>query len=161
VLAGLKGLSENLYEQQADRLREMQRAAVELAVAVASHLTYRQIEADEFPVAALVRQVVDQLTPTRAVSVYLNPLDLDLLRRSGAEPLEGGPELQLLADPALSRGDCRGETEDLTVVSQLEENIRGLREDLLRTLPEAEVERRRQRPGAPHLSRFPDRRQTA
>lgn len=161
VLAGLAEVGENLYEQQATRLREMQQAAVELAVAVASHLTYQQLEAGTFPVDALVRHVVEQIGQAAAVTVYLNPLDLELLQRHGGKSLPEGVEIRLLADPALARGDCRAETGDLTLLAQLRENIREVREELLHTLPEAEVERRRERPGAPPLGRFPDRRRLA
>jgi hypothetical protein len=162
VLAGLKDLGQDLYVQQVDRLREMQQAAIELAIAAAAHVIHQQIEANDFPIQSLVRHMVEQLAPCHAVTIYLHPLDLALLkRRSGEDGLPQGPEIRLLADPALQRGDCRAETADLTLLSQLDSNLQALRQQLLHSLPHAEVERRQSHPGVPALGRFPDRRQTA
>src|SRR5262249_14278060 len=141
LLASLRDLGRTLSEQQGNRVRELQHAAVELAVAVASHLTYQQIEAGDFRVAALVEQVIQQVGPRDAVRVYLNPPGRPWLHRQGEGPLPLGPEVRLQADAQLKRGDCRAETDDVMLLSQPEDNIQALRQDLLRTLAQPEVRR--------------------
>jgi hypothetical protein len=143
LLIGLTELGRDLRQQQQQRLREMQQAAIELAVAVASRLVHAQIAAGDYPIENLVRHVVNQLGAPQAVTVVLNPADLALLkRRLGDEPLlEDNPNICLLGDPTLNRGDCRAETADVHLLAQLEEQINELRETLLRSLPESEADR--------------------
>jgi flagellar biosynthesis/type III secretory pathway protein FliH len=162
VLGQLVDVAHELRAAQRDRLAEMQRVAVELAVAVASHVLYERLEAGDFPVEELVRAAVKRLEPRQAVTVRLNPEDLALLeRRTSEEPLFAldTAELTLVADPALGRGDCRAETGDVAVLADLDEHVAEIRRDLLQALPEAEVERRKS--GDHTLRRFPDRRATA
>lgn len=163
VMSRLTELARDLREQQRTRLEEMQQVAVELAVAVASHVVYERLEAGDYAVEELVRRAVRRLEPREAVTVYLHPDDLALMeRRLGEGPTLAldGDEIRLVAEPALARGDCRAETGDLSVVSHLEEHLEQIRQDLLRFLPEAEVERRKSGDDR-SLRRYPDRRHTA
>lgn len=163
VLANLERLGNDLRAQQGQRLKDMQQVAVELALAVASHLVQKQLVQNEFPIEHLVARVAERLEPQQPATLFLNPDDLNLLEARGGEAghdfLKANPDLRLLADASLARGDCRAETGDLTIVSRLEEQLNDLRAGLLETLPEAQVERRAQR--ATTIRRFPDRRHTA
>ena len=164
VLANLTDVARDLRAQQRTRLEEMQRVAVELAVAVASHVLYERLDAGDYPVEALVRRAVKRLEANEAVTVRLHPDDLALLERrlgEGALFALDGDEVRLTADPALGRGDCRAETGDISVVSHLEEHLEEIRRELLRSLPEAEVERRGGVAEERGLRRYPDRRHTA
>jgi len=161
VLGQLLDVARDLRAAQRGRLEEMQRVAVELAVAVASHVMYERLESGEFPIEELVRAAVKRLEPRQAVTVRLHPADLTLLeRRTADEPLFAldTEDLRLVADPSLSRGDCRADTGDVAVLANLEEHLGEIKRDLLHALPEAEVERR-QRAGT--LRRYPERRHTA
>ncbi len=163
VLGRLTDVARDLCAAQRGRLDEMQRVAVELAVAVASHVLYERLESGAFPIEELVRAAVKRLDPRQAVTVRLHPDDLALLeRRTSEEPLFAldTEELRLVGDATLSRGDCRAETGDVAVLANLGEFLAEVRRDLLQALPEAEVERRRPA-GEPALRRFPDRRHTA
>jgi flagellar biosynthesis/type III secretory pathway protein FliH len=132
-------------------------------MAIASHLVHQHLQTGEFAVEALVHKVVQRLQPTEAVKVFLNPEDWALLhQRQETKPLQsGGPSLQLLADPALQRGDCRAESGDVGLLWQLEDQLSEIRRHLLRSLSEAEVDRRGAVVGGTMLKRFPERRQTA
>jgi flagellar assembly protein FliH len=160
ALDALVDAARDIRAGQRGRLEEMQRVAVELSVAIASHVLCARIEAGDFPMENLVRAAVKRLEPRQAVTVYLHPDDLALLeRRTAEEPLlavDGG-ELRLVGDPALARGSCRAETGDVAVMANLEEHLAEIRRDLLLALPGAEVERRQDR----GLRRFPERRHTA
>jgi flagellar biosynthesis/type III secretory pathway protein FliH len=163
VLGELLDAARELREAQRARLGEMQKVAVELAMAVASHMLHDRLESGDFPIEELVRAAVKRLEPRQAVIVRLHPDDLALLeRRTADEPLFAldTEELRLIADPSLRRGDCRAETGDVAVVANLEEHLAEIRRDLLRALPEAEIERR-QPAGERTLRRYPDRRHTA
>jgi flagellar biosynthesis/type III secretory pathway protein FliH len=163
VLGELLDVARDLRAAQRGRLGEMQRVAIELAVAVASHVLYERFDSGDFPIEELVRQAVKRLEPRQAVTVRLNPDDLALLeRRTAEEPLFAldTEELRLVGDPSLGRGDCRAETGDVAVMANLEEHMAEIRRDLLRALPEAEVERR-QPAGERALRRYPERRHTA
>jgi flagellar biosynthesis/type III secretory pathway protein FliH len=163
VLAQLLDAVRDLRAAQRGRLEEMQRVAVEVAVAVASHVLYERLESGDFPVEELVRAAVSRLEPRQAVTVRLHPDDLALLeRRTAEEPLfaADAAELRLVADAALGRGDCRAETGDVAVMANLQEHLAEIRRDLLHALPEAEVERR-MTGGERGLRRYPDRRATA
>jgi len=161
VLGQLLDVARELRSAQRGRLEEMQQVAVQLAVAVASHVLYERLESGDFPIEELVRAAVKRLEPRQAVTVRLHPEDLALLeRRTSEEPLFAldTEEMRLVADPELSRGDCRAETGDVAVLANLEEHLDEIKRDLLQALPEAEVERRK---GDRTLRRYPDRRATA
>src|SRR5579884_3713825 len=115
VLGQLLDVARDLKSAQRGRLEEMQRVAIELAVAVASHVLYERLESGEFPIEELVRAAVKRLEPRQAVTVRLHPEDVALLeRRTAEEPLFAldTEDLRLVADPKLGRGDCRAETGD-------------------------------------------------
>jgi flagellar biosynthesis/type III secretory pathway protein FliH len=162
LLGRLAEVVGDLRAAQRGRLHEMQRVAVELGVAVASHVLYERIESGDFPIEELVRAAVKRLEPRQAVTVRLHPEDVALLeRRTSGEPLFAldTEEMRVVADTALARGDCRAETGDVAVLANLQEHLADIRRDLLSALPEVEVERRR--PGEHNLRRYPDRRATA
>lgn len=164
LVAGLTEVARELRAQQRSRLEEMQRVAVELAVAIASHVVCERIESGDYAIEELVRQAVKRMEPREAVTVYLNPDDLTLLeRRLGDGPLLSleGEDVRLLGDASLGRGDVRAESGDVNVVSQMEEHLAELRSGLLRVLPDAEIERRKSISDDRGLRRFPDRRHTA
>ncbi len=163
VLGRLTDVARDLCAAQRGRLDEMQKVAVELAVAIASQVLYERLESGNFPIEELVRAAVKRMEPRQAVTVRLHPDDLALLeRRTAEEPLFAldTEELRLVGDASLSRGDCRAETGDVAVLANLGEFLAEVRSDLLKALPESEVERRRAG-GDRNLRRFPDRRHTA
>ncbi len=164
VLGSLAEVARDLRAQQRSRLEEMQQVAVEIALAVAGSVVYERIEAGDYAVEELVRRAVQRLDSREAVTVHLHPDDLALLeRRLGEGPriTLDGDDVRLAADASLARGDCRAETGDGSVLTHLEEHLAEIRKDLLRSLPEAEVERRKGVADERGLRRYPDRRHTA
>lgn len=144
TLASLLEAARTLEGQHRQRLTEMQRVAVELAVAIASRLIHAKIEAGEFNIQALVQKAVEQLDPRQPVTMRLNPQDLALLQaRMGGQPLlHESVEVRLVPDPALGRGDCRAEAGDVSVLSQLPAQLEEVRKHLLRSVGHAEPESR-------------------
>ncbi len=143
MLAGLEAAVRSLKEEHSRRLGEMQKAAVELGVTVAAHILHDKIRADDFDVGALVRQAVGRLETDQPVTVRLHPKDQALLERclgEGRAPLHDSAEVRLVADPSLSRGDCRAEAGDVSVLSHLEDQLAEVRQHLLGSLENARTE---------------------
>lgn len=160
TLAHMTDVAHELKAQQRQRLTEMQQLAVELAVAIAGRLVHDRIEAGDFAVETLVHQVVERLETKQAVTVYLHPADIALLERrlgEGQALFPNNAEVRLAADDSLNRGECRAETGDVSVLSRLEEQLATIRQRLLGSLADAEIERRK---AGQNLRLFPDRRQT-
>jgi hypothetical protein len=145
-------------------LGELQQATIELAVAIASKLTYRVIEAGEFAVEKLVQDAVSRLPANGPVSVWLNPEDLKLLQaRLSPEEFRAltSDHIRLLPDATVSRTGCRAELPEEGILSDLHLTLGDLHEELMEGLADAQIERRRTQAADRNLRRFPDRRETA
>ncbi|GAA0889570.1 FliH/SctL family protein [Rhodanobacter soli] len=91
-----------------------------LAMIVAQRVIAHELQSSPELVVRAVRQAATALpAATRELRVHLHPADLALLRDSGA--VEG--HWQLLADPALSRGDCRLESERSRLDARVETRL--------------------------------------
>lgn len=164
LLTSFEDLTHELHAQQRQRLAEMQRVAIEVAVAVASRLVHERLDAGDVAVEGLVRQVAERLEPKETLTIHLHPADLALLEQRAKDcqrllPVAG--RLRLMADAGLRRGDCRAETGDMSLLLQVDKQLEEMRKHLLDTLPDAEIEQRRPQPGDRQLYRFPDRRHIA
>lgn len=140
LLARLLDSVHELQSNQQRRLSELQQAAIEIALTIATRLLHRQIIAGEFDIAAMVKDMVGQLGDDVPVTVRLNPEDLALLeKRLEGQPLF--PELpnspKLVADTSLGRGDGRVEGKATTLLSELPGQLTEIREDLMRSLGHA------------------------
>jgi len=164
VLDGLTEATRSLHDQERAGLAEMQQAAVELAVAIASHLIHDKIEKGDFAVETLVRKAVQRLGAKQLVTVCLHPDDIALLeRRVGGDTVLFGStaEIRLVPDRSLGRGDCRAEAGEVKVLAQVEAQLAGIRRHLLRSLVHAEPEPGQAEPGNRELRPVSDRRQSA
>lgn len=164
VLGSMIAAVRQLDEWQRESLDELQQVAVELALAIASRIVHKKLEADEFAVEELVREVGARLGTGKPLTVRLHPDDLALLgRRLGANQplLPDNADVQLIPDPTLGRGDCLAEAGGVGLLARPKLQLAELREQLLGSLTDAQTERRKAVQGDRNLRRFPDRRQTA
>jgi hypothetical protein len=137
VTAALK----RVEEEHRGRLAEWRRSAVELAVTIATRLIRDRVKADDFAVEAIVRDAAALLSPRGPFTVRLHPADVALMQtRLGGAPLfaDGAGSVMVMADLSQSRGNCRVETNDASVTARLSEQLAGVREELLRSLADAE-----------------------
>jgi flagellar biosynthesis/type III secretory pathway protein FliH len=129
-----------LREARAARVAELQRVAVEMAATIAARLLHDTVTAGEFPIDAKVRDMIAQLGDDEPVSVRLHPADLQLLKQR----LAGDPLLSDRADPRfvpdaeLARGACRVDGREGLLASDLATELELIREDLLRSLGDAQ-----------------------
>ncbi len=164
LLKGVQFQLEELEQRRRHSLREMQSAAVELAVAAAGQLLIRAIETHDYAVEAIVQAAIDRMGLHRPITIRLHPDDLQLLQER--LPLltdwKLDAQCELRADPALRRGDCRAESPDGTgVLRETATQLAELRELWLEELDDAQIERRSHDPSGTGLKRFPERRETA
>jgi flagellar assembly protein FliH len=161
VVTSLADAAQELEAHRRQLLDEMQQAAVELAVAIASRLVYDKIHASDYPVEALAREAVQRLGAKGPVVVRMHPDDVALLQQRLNGQLLCGGVVELVEDSAVPRGDCAAEAGEVSVLSQMELQLDDIRRHLLRSLGDAQVERRTSAAADRGLRRFPDRRQTA
>jgi flagellar biosynthesis/type III secretory pathway protein FliH len=114
-------------------LSELREATVELSLAVATKLLFQQVTSDTFPVDRLVADVLGRLNTHEPATVRLNPEDLASLQSSTGLPADSAREreVRLVADPRLSRGDCKAVSGEITVVYELRRQIDEIRRELL------------------------------
>ena len=139
LLGRISGAVAELKQDRKSRLQEWQRAAVELALTIATRLLHERVVAEDFPVDAKLRDMIAQLGEDVPVSVRLNPADLQLLKnRLGGAPLS--PERddpRFVADPALDRGAVQVEGRESMLLSDVSRELEELRDELLRSLNNA------------------------
>jgi flagellar assembly protein FliH len=123
-------------DQTATILHELREAAVELAHAIASKLVFQQLATGTFPVDRLVAEVLRRLDTHEPATVKLHPEDLALVQQDEefVRSLESEGGVRLIADPKLTRGDCRAAAGETTVVYELRRQIEEIRRELLSTV---------------------------
>jgi flagellar biosynthesis/type III secretory pathway protein FliH len=135
-LAELKRVIGVVDVNLASVLHELREAAVELAHVIANKLVFHQIAANTFPIDRLVAEVLSRLSNREPATVRLHPQDLALLqsehRASGSFDQER--DVRMVADPTLSRGDCKAVAGEITVIYELRRQIEEIRRELLSTV---------------------------
>ena len=163
MLSGLQFAIEDLQNQQRQSLNELQQVAVELATTAASWLTFAAIDRKQFAVDQLVGQAIAELKSDAPVRIRLNPDDHRLLvelQRSGTTNVSMAGA-SLIDDASLKRGSCVAENDSISIVSDLEDRLAGVRQTWLENLDDAQTERRTTGPDGREIGRVPDRRETA
>ncbi|MBY0395508.1 MAG: hypothetical protein K2X91_03425, partial [Thermoleophilia bacterium] len=139
ALGQLRAAAAGLRADRAERLREWQQAAVEMAVAIAARVLHERVEAGQFAIDNKVRDMIAQLGDDSAVDVRLNPTDLTLLneRLGGAALSADGADVRFVPDPSLGRGECLVEGREGMLLSDFTRELDEIRDDLLRSLKNA------------------------
>jgi flagellar assembly protein FliH len=132
LLARLAARIEQLSAAQPS-IAELQQAAIELGVAIASRLVFHQIAAGAFGIEELVRGALEQLHTKHGAVVHLHPDDLALLRERLGDlaALHAEQPVQWRADASLTRGDCKVQSGDLGVWSNMQQRLQQARAVLL------------------------------
>ena len=116
-------------------IHELQIATVELAGVVSAKLIFDEIDADRFPIANLVHEVLARLETSAEAVVRLHPDDLAQLQSMPTIGDLGSDRApQFIADATLSRGDCKAKAGEVTVVYELKRQIDEIRRQLLSTV---------------------------
>jgi flagellar biosynthesis/type III secretory pathway protein FliH len=136
LFSGLVGAVREVDRLRRESLDELRRLAVELSIAVASRLLFTEIEAGRYPIERLVGEAVARLDRATPVTLRLHPADLELLhsRIAGGPPWHDHPDVRLLGDAALKRGDCRADAQGMGVSAEFDAMLSDLRCHLLEGL---------------------------
>lgn len=164
LLESLNAAVAELEQRRQQSLGELQQLALELSIAVSSHLVFQAIAREDYAVEDLVRQSIERLGLAESPTVSLHPADLELLhKRVGPTKLPWNAEqVQLRADPSVARGGCRVESgEGRMFVSDLTSRLSEIRRHWMEELDDAQIERRGAQGQGQSMRRFPDRREIA
>jgi len=134
VLTAISEAANTLRLDRKRLLEEVKTSTAHLAVAIASRLIHAKISADDFPMESLIQDVVKRLDTAKLVVLRLNPEDLALLSRRAVDlqsVIGNSPEIEVVPDETLQRGDCQASANDVTISSRLESQLSELRDQLL------------------------------
>jgi len=133
VMPALHCAVEDIKHAKQAWLAHWESSAVHVAAAIAARVLRREIAGNpEIPVQ-LVREALELATGNSHLRIRLNPADLDAIRGqvqllvSELAPLATA---ELLADPAISRGGCRVETQFGSIDQQIETQLARIEEEL-------------------------------
>ncbi len=115
--------------QQLDE--QLESELVKLAVAIAKQIVRRELKTDPGQVVAVVREALS-IIPSAAqnIRVYLCPDDATRVRK--LIPASGGERnWEIVADPVLTQGSCRVETDAATVDADFESRIAAIAAEIL------------------------------
>jgi flagellar assembly protein FliH len=129
MLQRLEATIGELAQVRGTLVRQVERQAVELAIAVAGRIVHREISMDPELMSALVRVALDRLGGDEPTTVRLHPEQYAALVGRYGEKL-GGEHVRLVAQDSVPRGGCIVESAigfvDATIQSQLQELTRAL-----------------------------------
>jgi flagellar biosynthesis/type III secretory pathway protein FliH len=137
ALARIESALNSRIEIRRRQLDEWRRAALDLAMAAMGMVLHRQLEAGQFPIDELIREMIASCSKGAEIHVHLNPIDARLMRdKLFGRPLlpERPGEVQITEDESLARGDCRVDDGHQVFLSQLSLRLREIREELNRSL---------------------------
>lgn len=147
--------------QHSQSLAMLNQIAIELAITIAGKVLFQQIQADQFPVAEMVSEMLDEVDQSEQVTVFLHPLDLKLLQRkcqADDAKLVGIEQVNWIASPDLPRGSARLGNEKTGLFYDAATQLGEIRQSLMEMLYDARNERRKTGQDSSDLRRFPDRR---
>lgn len=162
LLSELTSGIEALNDARAKNVEELREIAIELSVAIASHVVREKLDADEMDISSLVAAAIEKLIPCESIQVRLHPQDLNAVQAVLTDGYKGSVGLlDFQADPEMPRGSCFVSGDGHGLVSTLDDRLENIRETLLQGIEHARIERRKADGFGAQLRRFPDRRKFA
>jgi flagellar biosynthesis/type III secretory pathway protein FliH len=135
VLESVQRSLDSIAAQQRVADSELARGTVELAIVIAEHVVRRAIRAEDYGVEEIVSQAVARMAGQDAVTIYLNPTDIQRLEQLQASSDQYEfHDWNIQADKSLNRGDCYADAGDVGILTTLEQHLTGLRQWLLEGL---------------------------
>jgi flagellar assembly protein FliH len=129
----LRRLTETLSELtnlRTQMIHQTEHQMVQLALAVARRVVHREISLDRDLLVAMARVALDRLGESAQVTVRLCPDDFEVIVASRLDQQWAGTNVTVVADPRVSRGGCRIESDlgvmDAGADAQIQEIARAL-----------------------------------
>ena len=121
VIEEVKAIQRSVYQ-------ENEQAMISLAYTIAEQVIKKQVELDPALTSEIVKNVLQEAQAGESYFIFVNPEDVEKVvesKRQFVPLLPPGAILRVLADPEITRGGCRLETNlgftDGTIESQLAE----------------------------------------
>jgi len=134
VLAALEKAVAEIAQSKGAWQQRWEEQAVKLAAAVAARIVRRELSADPEITIVWIREALQLAAGSGRIVLRLNPNDQTALGDRIVritEELNRLGEVRVVADPAISAGGCRVETEFGSLDQQLETQLARLTEELL------------------------------
>jgi flagellar assembly protein FliH len=133
-LVAMRTAAEKIEQSRHAWQQHWETHAVQLALAVANRLCRRELSQQPAITLEWVREALELAAGNGAITLRLNPADhallagqIDKVRKS----LATLGTVEIVADPAITAGGCRAETEFGSLDQQLEAQLARLAEELL------------------------------
>ncbi len=120
----LQHIFKSLAEPLAELDERVENELLELAVAVARQVIYRELQTDPGHIVGVIREAM-KLLPThqQEIRILLHPEDAKLLREKLPMAADGEQSWRLVEDPVLTRGGCRVVTENAQIDATVEKRL--------------------------------------
>jgi flagellar assembly protein FliH len=129
MLRRLSQTLDELAELRRAMIRQTERQMVQLAMAIAKRVVRHEVAVDRDLTLTMARVALDRLGDATSVTIHLHPDDFEATA-AGHGTLHGASRVTVVADPGVSRGGCRVESDfgyvDASVDAQFQELARAL-----------------------------------
>jgi len=134
IVPALKQAVQSILDARQAWQRHWEQHALKLATAIASRVVRREIQRVPLITVELVREALQLAAGNERITLRLNPIDhaslKDHISKLAAE-MHHLAEAKVVADPAITPGGCRVETEFGSIDQQLETQLARITEELL------------------------------
>jgi len=134
IVPALKQAVQSILDARQAWQRHWEQHALKLATAIASRVVRREIQRVPLITVELVREALQLAAGNERITLRLNPIDhaslKDHFSKLAAE-MNHLAEAKVVADPAITPGGCRVETEFGSIDQQLEAQLARITEELL------------------------------
>jgi len=132
ILGRVGGLLRGLERAQRDLLRGNEREIIALSLTVAEKVVQHEIAEGRYRIGAIVRAAREAVRARGAVTVKVNPADLDAARAAlEKDPADGEHTPTVVADPAVPPAGCAVETSAGRVFTEAASRLDLIRKSLL------------------------------
>jgi flagellar assembly protein FliH len=133
VLPALQQLVQQINDARGEMQNHWERSAIRVATAIAERIIRRQIERQPQITLDLIAETLRLATGSAKITLRLNPTDYENMGSQAALLTEGLCQLSpsaVVADPAISAGGCRVDTEFGEIDQQIETQLRRIEQEL-------------------------------
>jgi len=134
TLAALRQAAENIEQARYAWQQRWEQHAVQLAAAIAARLCRRELSRQPEITQAWIREALELAAGNGQITLRLNPDDYQSLAahvEAITKQLTGLGAVRMVADPAITAGGCRVDTEFGSLDQQLESQLARITEELL------------------------------
>ena len=134
IVPALKQAVQSVLDARQAWQRHWEQHALKLSTAIASRIVRREVQRVPLITVELIREALQLATGNERITLRLNPTDhatlKDHINKLTAE-MNSLAETRVIADPAITAGGCRVETEFGSIDQQLEAQLARITEELL------------------------------